>query len=97
MQGLLWIIAMTAVVVILLALLNWLPSMISEDFVRRYDSIEEATRSLGFQNKALVPKYFPEGILWPPSMILAQKKPYKAVLIEFSETEAKKTNSNAPN
>lgn len=90
-QGLLWIIVMTIVVVILLSLMNWLPSMISEDFVRRYDNIEEAARSLGFKNKAIVPKYFPEGISWPPSMILAQKKPYKAVVIEFSETEAMKT------
>ena len=90
-QGLLWIIVMTAVVVMILALMNWLPSLISEDFVRRYDSIEEATQSLDFKDKAIVPKYFPEGISWPPSLILAQKKPYKAIVIEFREAEAMNT------
>jgi len=90
-RGLFWIIVMAAVVVALLALVNRLPSILNEDSVRRYDSIGEATQSLGFDSKALVPTYFPEGILWPPSLILAQSKPYKAVVIEFREAETVKT------
>lgn len=90
-RGLFWIIVMSAVVVALLTLLNWIPSFINEDSVRRYDSVEEAARSLGFDSKALVPKFFPEGISWPPSMILAQKKPYKAIVIEFREAKTVKT------
>lgn len=90
-RGIFWIIVMAAVVVALLALVNWIPSLINEDSVRRYDSIEEATRSLGLDSKALVPTYFPEGISWPPSLILAQKKPYKAVVIEFRKAETVKT------
>jgi hypothetical protein len=90
-RGAFWIIVMVAVIVILLALLNWIPSLIHEDFVQKYDSIRETARSLGHDYKILVPTYFPEGISWPPSLILAQKKPYKAVVIEFSESESMKT------
>ena len=90
-RGLFWIIVMSAVVVALLSLANWVPSLINEDSVRRYDSIEEAEQSLGFDNKVLAPKYFPEGISWPPSMILAQKKPFKAIVIEFMEVKTAQT------
>ncbi len=90
-RGLFWLAIMAALVVMLLALLNWLPSLIRDDFVRKYDSIEEAARSLRLDNKVLFPKYFPEGISWPPSLILAQNKPYKAIVIEFKETETMET------
>ncbi len=90
-RGFFWILVMTAVVVALLALINRLPSLADKDFARRYDSIEEATRLIGLDSKSLIPRYFPEGISWPPSMILAQKKPYKAVVVEFREAETMKT------
>lgn len=89
--GLFWIIVMAAVLVTLLSLANRLPSLLHEGFAQRYDTVEEAARSLGLDNKVLVPTYFPEGISWPPSMILAQKKPFKAVVIEFREAKTMKT------
>lgn len=81
---------MTAVVVVLLAVGNWLPSLIEQDFPKSYDSIEEAGRFLGLDS-ILVPAYFPEGITWPPSLILAQKKPFKAMVMEFKKAQSMET------
>jgi hypothetical protein len=89
-KGLLLIIVMAAVVVAFLALVNRLPSLIHDDFLKKFDSLEGAKRSLGFDDEMLIPRYFPEAISWPPSLILAQKKPYKAVVIEFMEVKTMK-------
>ena len=86
-RGLLLMLAMTGLSVLFLAAANWLPSLMQQGFARPYDSIEEAKRSLGLDT-VLVPGYFPEGITWPPSFVLAQKKPYKAVVMEFKEAKA---------
>lgn len=90
-RGLFWITVMSAVVVALIALANRVPSLMNKDSVQRYKSIEEAEQSLGFDNKVLAPRYFPEGISWPPSLILAQKKPFKAIVIEFIEAKTSQT------
>ncbi|MBA4349126.1 MAG: hypothetical protein C0415_03945, partial [Thermodesulfovibrio sp.] len=89
-RSLLLILAMAGAVVALLAAMNWLPSLMEKGFIRQYSSIEEAKRSLGLDN-VMVPAYFPEGISWPPSLILAQKKPYKAVVMEFKKAETMET------
>lgn len=89
-KGLLLIIVMAAVVVALLALVNRLPSLIHDDFLQKFDNLDSAKRSLGFDDEVLIPRYFPEAISWPPSLILAQKKPYKAVVIEFLEVKTMK-------
>lgn len=84
-RGLLVFLAMVIVIAVLLAATDKLPSLISNDFAQRYNSIEDAGQSIGYDIR--VPAYFPEGISWPPSMIIAQKKPYKAVLMEFKGLE----------
>ncbi len=81
---------MAAAVVALLATVDWLPSLMKNDFARQYRSIEDVKRSLGLDNM-LVPAYFPEGISWPPSLILAQNKPYKAVVMEFKKAGTTET------
>lgn len=90
LRGLLWMLLMAGLVVTVLAAINWLPSRMQKGFVRQYDSIEEAKRSLGLDN-VLVPAYFPEGITWPPSLVLAQIKPYRAVVMEFKKAESMET------
>ena len=90
MRNLLYMIIMAAGVVVILAEVNRLPSSIQKGFARHYDSVEEARRSLGFDN-ILVPRYFPEGISWPPSFIFGQKTPYRAVVLEFKEAKAGET------
>ncbi len=82
LRGLLLMLVMVVLVVVLLAAVNWLPSQMQKGFARQYGSVEEAKRSLGL-DRVVAPAYFPEGITWPPSFILAQKRPYQAVVMEF--------------
>lgn len=90
LRGLLWIIVIAGVVAVVLAVANWLPSLAHRDFARKYGSIEEAKRSLGLERVA-VPAYFPAGISWPPSLVLAQKSPFEAVVMEFRKPETEET------
>src|SRR5208337_1516512 len=90
MRNLLYMFIMAGGLVVILAALNRLPSSIQKGFARQYDSVEEAKRSLGFENM-LVPRYFPEGISWTPSFIFGQKEPYKAVVLEFREAKTGET------
>jgi len=90
LRGLLLMLLMTAAVVALLASVNRLPLVTQKGLMRRYGSIEEAKRALGLE-QVLVPSYFPEGITWPPSLVLAQKNPYPAVVMEFKKAAAKET------
>jgi hypothetical protein len=90
LRGLLWMLALVVLAILFLAAVNWLPSLREEGFARQYNSIEEVKRSLKL-NDIAVPAYFPEGIQWPPSFILAQKKPYQAVVMEFKETNTKES------
>ena len=78
------------VVVVTLVALNWLPSLAQKDFARQYSSIDEARRSTGLTTVP-IPSYFPEGISWPPSFIVAQKRPYQAIAMEFRENASNKT------
>lgn len=73
-----------AVVILVGALkfFNWLPGALQEGALRRYASIEEV-RSVLKDRKIHVPAYFPQSFKWPPSSILAQKKPFSAVVMEF--------------
>ncbi|MDX1763922.1 MAG: hypothetical protein R3231_06345 [bacterium] len=79
-----WMVFGLAVVILLGALkfFNWLPGALQEGALRRYASIEEV-RSVMKDRKIHVPAYFPESFKWPPSTILAQKKPFSAVVMEF--------------
>lgn len=90
-RGLVWIIVMSAIFVAFLAITNWVPSLVQEDSMRRLGTVEEAASFIGRDNRVLVPRYFPEGISWPPSFIFAQKKPYSAIVIEYPKKETKKT------
>ncbi len=90
LRGLLWMLALVVLAVMFLAAVNWLPSLREEGFARQYGTIDEAKRALKLNN-IMVPAYFPEGIRWPPSFILAQKKPYQAVVMEFNEVKSKGT------
>lgn len=76
---------LVAALVAALKFANWLPTFIQKDTMRRYASVEEVRRQLNFRD-LYVPSYFPETIGWPPSEILAQGRPYKAVVLEFSRS-----------
>jgi hypothetical protein len=89
-RGLLWMLALVILAILFLAAVNWLPSLREEGFARQYSTIDEAKRALKLKD-IVVPSYFPEGIRWPPSFILAQRKPYQAVVMEFNEVKSKET------
>jgi hypothetical protein len=72
-----------AVVVGVLKFMNWAPGALEPGLMSRYQRIEDVEATLGI-TKIYVPAYFPETIGWPPAAILAQSKPYPAVVMEFA-------------
>jgi hypothetical protein len=70
------------VIVGVLKVLNWAPGTLEPGLMARYPNIEAATSSLGIR-QVYVPAYFPQSLGWPPAAVLAQTKPYQAVVMEF--------------
>lgn len=81
-RSFLYFLLAVAAVILTLMLLNWLPLTLQKDTMRRYSSVDEAKAKLNFKG-IYVPSYFPQNITWPPSEILAQTKPYPAILMVF--------------
>jgi hypothetical protein len=77
----------TGALVLALELLDRLPGMFQPGAVRGYASIAEAQSDLGIR-KIYVPAYFPKTLTWPPSRILAQSKPFAAVVLEFRRVDS---------
>jgi hypothetical protein len=84
-QFLAFILALS-ILIIILKILNWIPLALDRDIMRKYASIEEVRGTLKV-NEILVPSYFPQRLKWPPSEILAQGKPYPAIVMEFRDIE----------
>jgi hypothetical protein len=82
-QGFFYLVLTVAAVIVVLKTLNWFPTIIQQDTIRRYDSIEEVRAKTKIRD-LYIPSYFPQSIMWPPSEILAQTKPYPAVLMIFN-------------
>jgi len=83
--------AMAIVVLIgVLKVTNWLPTVFQEGIIRKYDSIEEVKLRLRLRD-IYIPSYFPQKFRWPPSRILAQSKPFIAVVMEFRNMETGET------
>ena len=72
------------VLVVLLAIMNWVPMAFQKDTLRRYRSIDEVRTALNIRD-IYVPSYFPQHIVWPPSEVLAQGRPFPAVVMEFKD------------
>jgi hypothetical protein len=72
------------VLIVLLAIINWVPTAFQKDTFRRYRSIDEVRAALNIRD-IYVPSYFPQHIVWPPSEILAQGRPFPAVVMEFKD------------
>jgi hypothetical protein len=73
-----------------LKVINWLPRAMQQDAVRRYKSVEEVRSALNMKD-IYVPSYFPQQISWPPSSILAQSKPFTAIVMEFTRADKRNT------
>ena len=86
--GTVYFLLAIASVLFVLATLNWLPTALQKDTLRRYGSIEEVRAKLNMRNLP-VPSYFPQSVAWPPAQVLAQAKPYPAVLMVFNRAGAR--------
>src|SRR5574340_261823 len=71
-----------AVVILLLKLFNWLPSVVQDEGLKKYSSVEEVRTALNIP-RVYIPAYFPEYIKWPPAEIFAQKRPFPLVIVHF--------------
>ena len=86
---LLTFLLLTAVLIVVLKLIDRLPGVIEPGGVRRYASLAEAQSKLGIR-KVYVPAYFPKTLEWPPSRVLAQSRPFEAVVVEFRRVDSTK-------
>jgi len=87
-RGFFYFLIAISILVAILKFMNYLPMLIQPDTMRRYRSIEEVKSALNIKD-IHVPSYFPQGLMWPPSGILAQNKPFTAMILEFNNTERK--------
>ncbi len=81
-RRLLLFLAAAAATLATLKVLGWLPEVLQKETLRPYPSIEEVLSRPGLRD-VRVPSYHPQGISWPPARILAQTKPYPAVLLLY--------------
>jgi len=81
---------MIVLLILALKVINWLPLAMQQDAVRRYKTIEEVRSALNMKD-IYVPSYFPQQISWPPSAILAQNKPFFAMVMEFTRADKRNT------
>ena len=79
-----------AILIGVLKVTNWLPTVLQEGIVRTYGSIEEVKSRLRVR-EIYIPSYFPQKFTWPPSRIVAQSRPFLAVVMEFRNVETGET------
>jgi len=77
-----------AVLVAGLKILSWIPVVAQKDVLREYPDVEEARVATAI-GKIYVPSYFPQNLAWPPSRIIAQGKPFPALIMEFEKVGGK--------
>jgi len=82
LRGLVLMTVSSALVAAALGGINWLSASIQGITAQPFATIEEARRHIGFAHISM-PAYFPEGIAWPPSLLIGQKKPFPAFAMEF--------------
>lgn len=85
-----YLLFVAAVAILLggLKLAGWLPLLAQRDLLREYKSIEDVKAELPIR-QIYVPSYFPQDLSWPPSAVLAQGKPFPAIIMEFGQAEGK--------
>ncbi len=86
LRGAAIMLIITALIAVTLYFANQLPLLMDSGFVKQYRDIEELKRAFG-AGTITIPSYFPEGIKWPPAFIIAQRRPFVAIAMEFQSTE----------
>lgn len=88
--GLFAFAAAVAVMLVAMKAANWAPSAVQPDLARKYRDLDEVKTSLNIRG-IIVPSYFPQNLKWPPSAILAQGRPFQAVVMEFEQIGTRET------
>ena len=86
LPGYLLFAAAVAVLLGGLKIMGRLPLLAQRDLLRQYESVEAAKAELSIR-QIYVPSYFPQNLSWPPSTVLAQGKPFPALIMEFGQAE----------
>lgn len=76
-----------AALIVVLMLLNWVPTVFQKGLMEEYSNLELAGLQLNIK-PIYTPSYFPNSLTWPPSRILAQTKPFTAIAMEFNDVES---------
>jgi hypothetical protein len=76
------------IVLLVLKLLNWLPSALQDEGIKKYSSVDDVRTALKIP-KVYIPAYFPEYITWPPAEIFAQRRPFPLVMMHFTHRDSK--------
>jgi len=79
-----------AVLIVAMKIFNWVPSLAQPDLLKKYRNLDEVKVALNLRD-IIIPSYFPQNLKWPPSTILAQGKPFPAVVMEFEQDITKDT------
>jgi hypothetical protein len=88
----------------LLTVLNWLPSLLQKQTMKRFSSLDTAEKELRMSHLFL-PTYIPEDLrlVWPPSEIYAQEMPFRAFIMHLRYKDSselglvmQQTDANAP-
>ena len=68
----------------ILAVLNWIPSLVQKQTMKRFSSIDIAKKELRI-HRLFLPTYIPEGLhlVWPPAEIYAQEVPFNAFIMHL--------------
>jgi hypothetical protein len=78
--------------IVILAILNWLPSIIQQNKLKKFGSVDAAKKVLHIK-KIYIPIYIPEhlGLVWPPAEIYAQDSPFNAIIMHFHYKDKNET------
>ncbi|GBE00068.1 hypothetical protein BMS3Abin07_02114 [bacterium BMS3Abin07] len=84
-----YLIFVSAVVILIAAVkvINWIPTVVQKGSMREYASVDEVRSGLKI-NDIYAPSYFPESFKWPPNLIIAQTKPFTAIVMEFKNARS---------
>ena len=81
-----------ALVTGVLAILNWLPSLMQGQAMKRFASVDAAKKELRLKGLFL-PTYIPEhlNLAWPPAEVYAQTVPFRAFIVHLHYRDRKET------
>ncbi|MHB8880155.1 MAG: hypothetical protein ACYC69_01445 [Thermodesulfovibrionales bacterium] len=77
--------AVAFLIVAVLGLLNWLPSLMQRQRLKHYSSIDTMKKELRIKT-VFLPTFLPEelDLTWPPTELYAQDTPFPAVMMHFT-------------